>query len=448
MTYYFINAQIITMNSAAPFIASGYLKVEGTRVAAVGTMEEYKALEIAPDAQVEDLGGNIVMPGMVCTHSHFYGQLIRGMAVPRKLRCWQQVLQDLWWNVDRALNEEMNYASAVMGLVEGLKCGVTTYIDHHASPACCPGSLDILEEAVKKLGARAVLAYEVSDRNGEQSCQDGLNENARFIAKCAGRDETDTVRGMFGLHALYSLSEKTFRQAAEMEQAYNTGFHIHCAEDKADVVCSYKRHDMHTVEFLHKMGILKDKSVLAHFVHTGPEEWKLVAETGTTIAHNPQSNASNAVGICPADEMLRNGVHVALGGDGFYYDLFQELNLAMLLQKLKTGDPGAMPSGRLQEFAFANPYRVVEQAFGVPCGQLAAGYQADFVILNYDAPTPVNAGNYMSHMVSAFTGHVRDTYVAGKCVVKNGVVLGMSDAEAMALCRKQAKALEDIYVKM
>ncbi|MBP3484020.1 MAG: amidohydrolase family protein [Oscillospiraceae bacterium] len=445
MIKYYTNAKLISLDPSAPYLENAYLKTDGTKIAGIGDMQLFNTQAVEPDAELEDVKGKIIMPGMVCTHSHFYGQLIRGMAVHYRLRNWQNVLQQLWWNVDRALDEEMNYASAVMGLVEGVKCGVTTFIDHHASPSCCPGSLDILEEAVKKVGARAVLAYETSDRNGEQSCKEGLAENARFLEKCKGRGEADTVRGMFGLHALYSLSESTLKQAAEIESSFNTGFHIHCAEDIADVVGSYKAYDMHVVEYLYKMGILKDKSILAHFVHTGPEEWKLVAETGTTIAHNPQSNSNNAVGICPVDAMLRSGVHVALGGDGFYYDLFQELNIAMILQKLGSKNPGAMGGDLMTKLSFENPYRVVSQAFSMPAGQLKAGCAADFIMLNYIPPTPLHAGNIMSHITSAFTGHVSDTVINGKRVVKDGIVLGISETEAFSNCRSQAKRLEEKY---
>lgn len=445
MIKYYTNAKLISLDPSALYMENAFLKTDGSKIACIGNMQAFNAQSIEAGAELEDVKGKIIMPGMVCTHSHFYGQLIRGMAVHYRLRNWQNVLQQLWWNVDRALDEQMNYASAVMGLVEGVKCGVTTFIDHHASPSCCPGSLDIIEEAVKKIGARAVLAYETSDRNGEQSRREGLAENVRFLEKCKGRGEDDTVRGMFGLHALYSLSESTLKQAAEMESSFNTGFHIHCAEDIADVVCSYKAHDMHVVEYLYRMGILKDKSILAHFVHTEAEEWKLVAETGTTIAHNPQSNANNAVGICPVDSMLRSGVHVALGGDGFYYDLFQELNMAMMLQKLGSKNPSAMGGDLMEKLAFENPYRVVSQAFDMPAGQLKSGYAADFIMLNYIPPTPLHAGNIMSHITSAFTGHVSDTVINGRRVVKEGVVLGISEAEAFADCRAQSKRLGEKY---
>lgn len=447
MIKYYINAQILTFDADNYYIGSGYVKVEGNKIAETGTMEDYQLLVPEPESEAEDVKNKIIMPGMTCTHSHFYGQLIRGMSVGRRLRNWQQVLQDLWWNVDRSLDEDMVYAGAVMGLAEGVKCGVTTFIDHHASPGCCPGSLDILEQAVKEIGARAVLAYETSDRNGEESCRQGLEENVRFIEKCAGRDDTDTVRGMFGLHALYSLSEKTLRQAAEMENKYDVGFHIHCAEDKADVVCSYKKYDRHVVEMLEETGILKEKTILAHFVHTGPEEWKLVSQAGATVAHNPQSNASNSVGICPAEEMLRNGVHVALGGDGFYYNLFEELKIAVLLQKLRLGSPEGMTADHIIKLAFDNPGRVVEHAFQIQTGKIKKGYQADFIMVSYDAPTPLHAGNFIGHITDAFTGHVTDTVINGERVVKDGTVLHLPD-NAWEMCRKQAERLEKKFAEM
>lgn len=447
MIQYYINARILTLDEQNYYIENGYVKVKGMKIESVGPMSIYQQMILEKEAKVEDVQGKIIMPGMVCTHSHFYGQLIRGMAVRRHLRNWQQVLQDLWWNVDRSLDEEMNYASALMGLTEGIKCGVTTFIDHHASPRCCPGSLDTLEQAAKEIGARAVLSYEVSDRNGEKSCKEGLEENLRFIEKCRGRNQSDTVRAMFGLHALYSLSERTLQEAAEMEKAYDVGFHIHCAEDKADVVCSYKNYDMHVVEKLEKMGILKKKSILAHFVHTDREEWGIVSRTGATVAHNPQSNASNGVGICPAEEMLNNGVHVALGGDGFYYNLFEELKIAVLLQKLKLAKPDGMSGAHVLKLAFENPYRVVENAFNISAGKITAGRQADFIMVSYDPPTPLHADNFIAHMTDAFTGNVTDAIVNGNRILKDNVVLHMPK-DAYKICRKQAARLEKRFAEM
>jgi len=444
---YYINAQIYTLDEQRTFIKNGYLKVEGNRIKSVGTMEEYQKLTVEPGAEVEDAKNKIIMPGMVCTHSHFYGQLIRGMAVSKRLRNWQHVLHDLWWTVDRAMDEEINYASAMMGVVEGVKCGVTTFVDHHASPACCMGSLDTIEEVVQKIGARAVLAYETSDRNGEESRKEGLAENARFIEKCAKKDDTDTVRAMFGLHALYSVSEKTLQEAVEIEKPYDVGFHIHCAEDKADVVWSYKNYDVHVVEKLEQMGILTEKSILAHFVNTSVDEWEIVKKTGTTIAHNAQSNASNSVGICPVKEMLGMGVHVGLGGDGFYYNLFEELKIAALIQRIRQGTPEGLTTDHIIQLAFTDPYRVVQNAFNTKMGSITEGSIADFIMVDYDAPTPLHEGNFISHMVDAFTGHVTDTIINGKRVVKNGIVLNMPEG-AMEMCRKHAARLEKRYAEM
>lgn len=441
MNKYYTNARILTMDDSNPFIESGYVKVEGNKIAQVGTMTDFAKSVPEAGAEIEDVNNKILMPGMVCTHSHFYGQLIRGMAVPRRLRNWQQILEDLWWEVDRCMDEDTIRASAIMGLVEGAKCGVTTFIDHHASPKACAGSLDILEEEVKRFGERAVLAYEVSDRNGEESRVEGLKENARFIAKCAGRGEDNTVRGMFGLHALYSLSEKTLLEAAEMEKAYNVGFHIHCAEDKADVVLAYRHYDMHPLEYLYKHGIVKEKSIFAHFVHTEPEEWAMIKEVGATIVNNAQSNASNGVGTCRVSEMLDSEIHVALGGDGFYYNLFEELKIAMLMQKTRYASPEAMTGAKLKALAFENPYRVVSQQFGVPAGKIEKGNLADFILVDYDNPTPLHGGNYMGHLADAFVGHVSDTIVNGKRIVENGIVLALENDD-FKFCRAQAAKLE------
>ncbi len=448
MITYYTNAKIITMNPQIPYVENGFIKVDGSRIARIGTMREYKPDLSEPGAANEDLHGKIIMPGMVCSHSHFYGQLIRGMAIRREIRNWQQMLSRLWWKVDRLLDQEMNYASAMMGLIEGVKCGVTTFVDHHASTPSAAGSLDRIEQAVKKVGARAILSYEVTDRNGPDHCREGLAENVRFLKKCQNRDEHDTVRAMFGLHALYSLSETTLRTAVEMEKPFDCGFHLHCAEGIGDVTASYERYDMHPLEFLHQLGIVKPNSILAHFVQTGSREWDIAAQTKVTIAHNVQSNLSNAVGICPVEEMLDRGVHVALGGDGFYYELFQELNMAILLQHLQQQNPGAMNADKVLQLGFSHPFRIVENAFNLPFGMLREGNQADCIMLDYNPPTPLHGENYLSHLTSAFMGHVTDAIVAGRRLLKNRTVLGVEEEAELENCRNQAARLEAEFSRM
>jgi putative selenium metabolism protein SsnA len=434
----YYNAGLITGRAEEPFLPGGYLLVDGDRIAAVGVCAE----EALPAADVrKNLCGRIVMPGMISAHCHFYGQFVRGMPLRQPVANWQQVLSRMWWRLDKALDEQQVYYSAVMGLIEGLKAGTTTYFDHQASPNYIEGSLDTIERALRTVGGRGCLAYEVTDRDGQARAMQGIEENARYIKKHAG--ENDRFKGIFGLHASYTLSDETLACCSGVGNTLSSGFHIHMAEAEADVSDCYRRYDMHVTERLAKYNILGEKTITAHNVHLRAPQIELLRSSGTTAAHNCQSNTNNAVGICPVCDMMDAGVRVALGGDGYSYDMFSELGFASILQHLRAMDCAAFPAKQVWDMAFTNNQRLARNIFGYDVGQLRAGAAADFLILDYDPPTPLNADNLLSHMTGGFSGHVHTVFVNGECVVENHRCTKFDEAQAAAACRAQARRLWD-----
>lgn len=433
------NLRIFTMDENNTYYKSGYIEVEKGKIKALGNMEDLSTEE-KEKCEIYDGKGKIVIPGMITTHAHFYGEFARGMAISQPICNWQQVLSRMWWKFDKKLTEEQIYYSAMMGLIEGLKYGTTTYFDHQASPFFTEGSLDVIEQAVRQAGARACLSYEVSDRDGHDHRKSGITENVRFIKKVNNEDD-GLVRALFGLHAGYTLDQETLEICADYGKKLNCGFHIHVAESMADVSESYRLYDMHVVDRLAQAGILGEKTIAAHGVNVGEEQWKLFKETGTTVAHNIQSNMNNAVGLCPVVQMLNDGVAVALGGDGYTYDLFTELGFAVIMQRTRENDPRVFSSEQIRKFAFENPGKLVKRIFHAEAGVIKEGAIADFLILNYDEPTPIKPSNVFSHMTSAFSGHVETVVVAGKEVVKEGVCTQIDEERILAKCRESAQEL-------
>lgn len=441
MTKIYQNLRIFTMDEKNTYYESGYIKTEKGKITAIGNMSELTPAG-KEKCEVYDGAGRIAVPGMITTHAHFYGQFARGMSLSQPICNWQQVLSRMWWKFDKKLTEEQIYYSAMMGLIEGLKSGTTTYFDHQASPNAADGSLDLIEQAVRQAGARACLSYEVSDRDGDGCRKSGIEENIRFIRK-VNREGDQQIKALFGLHAGYTLSRETLEICADYGKQLSVGFHIHVAEDAADVSESYRLYDMHVVERLAKAGILGPSTIAAHGVNVGPKQWRMFKETGTTVAHNIQSNVNNAVGICPVVRMLEDGVNVALGGDGYTYDLFTELGIAVIIQRTREKDPGVFSAEQIRKFSYENPGRLAERIFGVKVGMIKEGAVADFLILNYDEPTPITSLNIFSHMTSAFSGHVKDVIVAGKEVVRDGVCTKIDEERILAKCREQAGMLWD-----
>jgi len=438
------NGVLITMEEKNRFIPDGAVLVRGEAVEAVGTTSELRAKH--PDVEFLDAKGMLILPGLVCAHSHLYGQWVRGAPLKGEAPAnWKQILERLWWKIDKALSPEDNYWQSAAGIVEAIRYGVTTLFDHHASPHSCPGSLDQVARAFTELGIRGCLAYEVSDRDGPQIARQGLEENRRFIERCR-KEDNPLLRGIFGLHASLTLSDQTLRAAAEMGRSLGVGFHVHVAEDRADLEETGRRYGKHPVKRLADLGILGADSIAAHCVHLGPAEIEILRDTGCTVAHNPQSNMNNAVGISPVPDMLGVGVNVALGGDGFWYDLFREFNLVPILARLGKGDPRVMGGEELRRLVWVNNARLCAHYWPRPLGQITEGGYADLILVDYQPFTPLDESNFMSHLAYAVSGAMVDTTIVGGKVLMRGRELRGIDAERIfARSRELARALWERY---
>ncbi len=374
-----------------------------------------------------DCSGCVVVPGNICAHTHLYSALARGM--PYRLEApedFLQVLQRIWWRLDRALDLDGARASALVGGMEALLAGTTTVIDHHASPNAVDGSLDVIAESLAGLGLRSALCYETSDRDGPDIALAGLAENRRFLARLE-RGDLPLARGLVGAHASFTLSDETLAACVEIADHFGVGLHVHAAEDAIDV---------HAVERLAALQGLDEHTLLAHGVHLDEREVELVTGSNAWLAHNARSNMNNSVGRA---HIAGYGGRLPLGTDGIGSDMFEESHAAYF--RLREDDGGTAahwPLARLADGA-----RLAGQIFGEPqLGTLTPGAPADLVVLDYDAPTRLDAASFAGHWTFGLGSRlVRDVMVAGEWVVLDRKPVHIDQAQLAHDARREAQRL-------
>jgi putative selenium metabolism protein SsnA len=429
--------EVFTLGSRNELIPDGAIYIEGGTIAEVGTTPALEARY--PRAERLDAGGKLVLPGSICGHTHFYGAFARGMAIPGQPPAnFVQILERLWWKLDRALLEEDVRYSALVCLVDAIRHGCTTLIDHHASPNAIEGSLDVIAQAVKETGLRASLCYEVTDRNGMDGARAGIAENVRFLRRC--RAESDPqLAASFGLHAALTLSDETLEECVAAAEGLNTGFHIHVAEGIADQEESLRKYNRRVVDRLNALGILGPQTIAVHCVHLDAYEKEMLRETQTLVTHQPRSNMNNAVGLPDVAGMLHRGIPVALGNDGFSNCMFDEMKAAYLSHKLYSGDPRAMPGDAVMRMAYANNAGLCRQFFPQPVGEISPGAFADIVFLDYRPPTPLTPGNLPWHILFGVDGaHVTHTIASGKLLMRDRRLTALDEDAIMARARELA----------
>jgi putative selenium metabolism protein SsnA len=430
------NGTILTLNAETTVIPNGALYYEGDTIVEVGPTG--RLLARYGQADTLDAQGRLVMPGNICAHTHFYGAFARGMAIPGEPPPdFPAILEQLWWKLDRALTPEACQASAAVALVDAIRHGTTTLIDHHASPNAIGGSLDALSEAVIQAGLRVGLCYEVSDRNGLAGAAAGIDENVRWLQKIkslrkAGAQESERLGASFGLHASFTLSDETLQKCIAAVDDLDCGFHIHLAEDMADERHSLQHYGIRTAERLARHGILGDRTLVAHCVHVTEAEMDILANTKTLVSHQPRSNMNNAVGVAPIEALLQKGVTVGLGNDGFSNNMFTEMATCYLLHKVHQGDPRVMGADAVLEMSYQNNARIAALFFPKPVGVLAPGAYADIILLDYFPYTPLTDENYPWHAIFGLDGsYVTHTICHGQMLMQDRVLLSV-DQEAIA----------------
>jgi putative selenium metabolism protein SsnA len=401
-----------------------------------------------PQAEQIDARGQYVMPGNICAHTHFYGAFARGMAIPGPApKDFPEILQKLWWPLDRSLSEADVRASAEVMLLDAIRHGTTTLIDHHASPNAIAGSLDAIAEAVERSGLRAVLCYEVTDRDGPDKARVGIAENVRFIERLRGKSPAaGRLAATFGLHASLTLSDETLDACREAAPD-GTGFHIHVAEHEADEYDSLAKSGLRVVDRLQAHGMLGPRTIVAHAVHVDAREVNLLAETGTWVTHQPRSNMNNGVGVADVESLMRTGIKVCLGTDGFSHTMWEEWKTAYLLHKAWNRDPRRMPALDVAQMGVYNNAQLAGLFFpDAPLGVLAPGAAADLIFVDYHPHTPLTAGNLPWQIVFGFhESMVTTTIVAGQVLMRDRQMVFLDEEAITAHARQLAPAVWERY---
>lgn len=436
--YLITNGKVITRDIKNPYFEDGGVAVEGNKIIEVGDDLSLKLKY--PHAEIIDAEGNVIMPAFINTHTHIYSALARGLSIngynPKN---FYEILDGMWWNIDRKLDLDGTRASAYATYIECIKNGVTTIFDHHASYGCVPGSLFEIADVAKEMGIRSCLCYEVSDRDGEFKCNQAIKENYDFI-KYTAEEPDSMLKAMFGMHALFTISEKTMDKCVEVNNGM-TGFHIHVSEGTNDVEDTWEKYKKRPVERLRDAGILGPKTILGHCIHVNDTEMNIIKETGTMVVNNPESNMGNAVGCSPVLNLCGRGITVGLGTDAYTHDMLESLKAALAIQRHNAKMPNvgwAEATGML----FENNPKICSRYFDEPLGVLKEGAAADIIVMEYKPYTPFSSENIDGHMIFGMNGrHCLTTVANGKILMLNRQLVNIDEEKINADIKKTAEKL-------
>lgn len=432
------NGKVITRDSDLPFMEQGAVAIEGTRITQVGPEQELKAKY--PDAEYIDAKQGVIMPAFINAHEHIYSAMARGLGIKGyNPKGFLDILEGQWWTIDRNLTMEQIKYSAMETILAGIKNGVTTIFDHHASFGQIKGSLFTIAEAAKELGMRACLCYEISDRGGKEKARESVMENAEFI-RYALKDDTDMIAGMMGMHAQFTISDETMELAAA-NKPEEAGYHIHVAEGIEDLHDCLKKYGKRIVDRLMDWGILGEKTLLSHCIYINSHEMELIKDTDTMVVHNPESNMGNACGCPPALELVKRGIVTGLGTDGYTHDMTESFKVANVLHKHHLCDANAA-WGEVPKMLFEHNAAIAGRYFSAPLGVLKPGAAADVIVVDYDPPTRLDESNCNGHILFGMTGRdVITTIGNGKVLMKDREIKVADTKEVMAKCRESSAKL-------
>ena len=345
-------------------------------------------------------------------HDHLYSRLAKGLPLSGSMDNFHNILKNLWWKVDRALDIDMITASAQLGLLESVKNGTTYIFDHHSSPDSAKGSLKLIADAINEIGLSAVLCFETTDRNGAVSANEGINENKSLFQNYSNKN----IKGLLGLHASFTVSDKTLSEASLLVKKYNTGIHIHLCEDKIDREISEKNYNASPVERLVKFDLINEKSILSHGIYLNEDDYEKIANYGSAVALNLDSNMNNSVGL-PDFKIIPDEIPILMGTDGMHSSSAKSLKQIFLLYRHmgKSFDE----SFRFIQKIYFDQIKFVKRFFPDFTG-LNSGDLADMVIWDYIPLTPFTKDNFWGHFIyGILESRISDVVKNGKFLMKD-----------------------------
>jgi cytosine/adenosine deaminase-related metal-dependent hydrolase len=374
------------------------------------------------DFKIIDAGGKVITLPNVNYHDHIYSRLAKGLPSLGPTESFSEILENLWWKLDMVLDYDMIKASAEMAATESIRNGVTYIFDHHASPANTPGSLNYIKDALCKNNIRSVLCFETSDRNGEKLKTDALKENNNYLLNECNKD----CKGLFGLHASFTLDDSTLNEVKRMIEESGAGIHIHVCEGEADRELSIKKYGKNPLQRLLDFNLVNDKSILAHGVHLNREEFNALKEKRPAIVFNLDSNQNNSVGIPPLN-FVPDEVSILCGTDGMHANIARSQKQFFLMLRSQKNTFGE--TFRLFQKMYFDQLNFVKKYF-TDFSSLNEGDRADLIIWDYNPPTPINKDNFFGHYIYGIMERNIETVVQnGKILMDNYKIMNINEAE-------------------
>jgi len=399
-----INAKIYDFEN---FVEHGYV-IFDEKIIDFGDMSQF----INHDYEIINGKDMLVMPSLICGHTHIYSTFARGMSVLFDPKNFQDILDQLWWKLDKELDNPMIYYSGIVSAVDFMKNGVTTIIDHHASGADITYTLESLRKAVvTDAGLRGAFAFEVSDRF---NINEAIEENRIFYEE----NQTKMTRGLFGLHAGMSLSEDTL--ILVKKSLANAPIHIHVAESKLDEEDSLSQYKERIIHRLNRHGLINPNSIIAHAIYVNEEELEIIKEKNAVIVVNFTSNMNNSVGIPNLKKFREKGIKVIIGNDGISSSITTEYLTIYYQTHLFDKKPQIFGLNELKKM-IEDTYDYANHLFGIKIGKIKKGYDSDLLMIPYIEPTPMTKENAFGHLFFGLFNSFKpiDVYVNGNYVVKD-----------------------------
>lgn len=393
------------------------------------------------DAKSYDAAGRVITIPNVNFHDHFYSRLAKGLNITGDTSNFYNILRNLWWKLDLALDLEMVNASAEMAAAESIRKGVTYIFDHHASPNFTRGSLETIAKVLEDFGLRGVLCFETSDRNGSELTRQALEENETFFKEC----QTEDIKALYGLHASFTLEDETLKAVSKFVDEFNCGIHIHLCEDNADKELSLKNYKMNPAKRLVDHGLLNEKSILVHGIHLDENDYNLISEFKSAIVYNPDSNLNNSVGI-PNYELVPKSIPILCGTDGMHADPVSSLKKLFLLHRHQ-GNSYEKSFNWISKI-YLDQIDFVKRFFS-DFTSLRVGDRADLIIWDYVPPAPFYSENFFGHWIYGITERsIHSVVQRGKFLMKDFEIQGIDEAKLNKEIYAQGKRLSEKFMNL
>lgn len=409
------------------YIESGYVLFD-KRIVKVGPMSEYK------NAGYEeiDFAGDLLLPGFVCNHAHIYSIFARGLILPFNPKNFQDILDQMWWKLDAKLTNDLTYYSGIAASYEFLLNGVTTVIDHHASGEIL-GSLENLSRAVSGVAnMRGLYCFETSDRYNVDEC---IQENVTFAAN----NESDKVRGLFGMHASMSLSDETLELISKKNEF---PIHVHVAESDMDEEDAAKKYKTDIISRFDKHGLIKKDSLIVHGVFLSEDELKIIKDRKAYMVVNTTSNMNNAVGLPNVKAYLEHSIPVMVGNDGLNSNMASEYMNVFYTSHLKNKQPTELNLGDVLNM-IKTSYKYISNTFGIKLGEIQKEYEADLLRVKYTPFTKMDSTNAFGHIFYGTFPNFKPSsvFIGGELQVDNYKVVNKGLVKEFTKCNKYSNQL-------